>query len=929
MKQTDFFGTRQFSGGRDALGFDRAPAFEGRWRVANRHRALIALKSNSRPGAVTILFTDIEGSTRLWEQEPERMRRALVCHDELLRSAVKSNHGVVVKMIGDGMQAAFRDPLDGLKATFALQQALADPAATNGLSLCVRCGLHEGLAERRDNDFFGSVVNRAARIMRAAHGGQVLLSQKLAVLLRDRLPAGVGLRDLGSVRLRDLANPERVYQVEHPQLRHDFPALRSLESTPNNLPQQVTSFIGRDRELTEVKHLLRDTRLLTLLGVGGIGKTRLSLQVAADVVDDYPDGVWFVELAPVADTPLVPQTVASVLGVKEEAGRPVLEALVKFVSDRKLLLVLDNCEHLSHACAELAKQLLRSGPHLKIFTSSREPLHVAGETTYTLPSLAVPDPRQTSTLPAVTQYEAVRLFVDRAEAAQPAFELTSQNAPAVAAICQRLDGIPLALELAAARVRALSAEKISARLNDRFHLLTGGDQTALPRQQTLRACIDWSYELLTEKERALLRRLAVFAGGWTLEAAETVGAGSEIEESDVLDFLSRLVEKSLVEWGMEGERYRLLETVRQYAQERLSESGEEQDVRARHLDFYLTLTEKAEPNLYGPDQVTWFAQLDPERENILAAHEWCDRAADGAELGLRLVHAVWRLWMNRGFLELGYRMTLEALGRTGAAERGLARCLALHAIGQCGFLMGRYEEAQRYLEEGLAIARELGDKGRVVTTLGLLGDVLQGRGDLVSAREHLEKAHALALELGDKTKLAWTLNSRAELYRQDGNLDAAEPLYEDALALQRGLGNPYGIALYLLNLAMLSIGRRVVHRVPAMLLEALAIANETGWRRIGWMTLEVSAGLATLSKEWDRTARLLGAAERQMKQMGFHRVPPDEAFLAPLMAKARQALGQNTFAAAESAGRSLSYEAAMSEAREWLEVLLTSAHRPH
>src|SRR5436190_15565914 len=356
------------------------------------------------PGVVTFLFTDIEGSTRLWEQEPERMRPALARHDAIARAAVEGHRGIVVKTAGDGVHATFDDPLDAIGATLQLQQALADSTATGGIAFRVRCGLHLGVDERRDNDFFGPAVNRAARIMSVAHGGQVLLSEAVALLVRGRLPAGVTLRDLGAVRLRDLASPERVYQVVHPQLRQDFPALRSLEATPNNLPQQVTSFIGRGFDLTEVKKILGNTRLLTLLGVGGIGKTRLSLQVAADMLDGFPDGVWFVELAPLVDAQLVPQAVASVLGVKEEAGRPVVEALKKHVKDRQLLLIVDNCEHLVHACAELAKQLLESGPRLKILASSREHLHVPGEATYPVPALGVPEPSTATTPAALTQY---------------------------------------------------------------------------------------------------------------------------------------------------------------------------------------------------------------------------------------------------------------------------------------------------------------------------------------------------------------------------------------------------------------------------------------------------------------------------------------------------------------------------------------------
>jgi predicted ATPase len=502
---------------------------------------------------------------------------------------VEGHRGVVVKTTGDGAHAAFADPLDAIAAVVELQLALADAAATGGLALRVRSGVHAGVVERRDNDFFGSPVNRAARIMGAAHGGQVLLSQAIVDLVRDRLPPEVALRDLGAVRLRDLTGSERLYQLVHSRLQRDFPALRSLEATPNNLPQQLTSFIGREQELADVARLLGTTRLLTLLGVGGLGKTRLSLQAAADMLDAWPDGVWFVELAPLADGQRVAPAVAAVLGVKEAAGQSVREALQRHVRDRRLLIILDNCEHVLQACAELSRSLLEAGPGLRILASSREPLHVAGEATYQVPPLAAPDSGQGAQPAALSRYAAVQLFVARAAAAQPAFRLTAQNAAAVAAICRHLDGMPLALELAAARVRALSPEKIAERLHDRFRLLVGGDRTALPRQQTLRALIDWSHDLLAEPERALLRRLAVFAGGWTLEAAEAVGAGDGIEPADVLDLLTHLVDKSLVVVEAEGGRYTMLETVREYAQDRLDAAGDGDGARARHLAFHVAL----------------------------------------------------------------------------------------------------------------------------------------------------------------------------------------------------------------------------------------------------------------------------------------------------------------------------------------------------
>jgi predicted ATPase/class 3 adenylate cyclase len=871
------------------------------------------------PRIVTFLFTDIEGSTRLWEQQPERMQPALAHHDAIARSAVERNRGVVVKMTGDGIHAAFDDPLDAVGATLQLQQALADPGATEGIALRIRCGLHAGVDERRDDDFFGRSVNRAARIMSAAHGGQILASEAVAALIRDRLPEGVTLHDLGCARLRDLASPERIFQIAHPQLQQEFPPLRSLEATPNNLPQQVTSFVGRERQLAEVKKLFAKTRLLTLVGAGGIGKTRLSLQVAADLMDDFPDGVWFVELAPLTDEQRVPQAVASVLGVKEEPTRPMIEALLKHIKNRQALLVLDNCEHLVQACAALAAQSLQAAPQLKVLASSREALRTAGEHVYAVPPLSLPEPREAITAESLTQFEAAQLFLERAVASQPAFEATDRNAAAIADICVRLDGIPLAIELAAARVRALPVDTIATRLSDRFRLLAGGDRTVLPRQQTLQALIDWSYDLLTKPERIVLRRLAVFAGSWALEAAEAVAAGGEVTERDVLDLLSRLVEKSLAVLEASGSRYRLLETIRHYAQERLNEAGEGDAIRDRHLAFYLSLAESAGPKLVGPEQALWLARLDRERENLLLAHAWCDRAHDGAEIGLRLVHAVTRYWLNRGLLQLGEQLTMEALARPGAQAPSLSRCRSLFDAGQLECWMGHYAEAMPYLEESLEVARALGDRARIAMVLQPLGMASLAQGTLYAAQAYLEEALSLAQELGDKRELAAALNGLAQVHRLNGDLDRAEPLYTRAVALARELNDRESIAIGLLNLAMVSISRGSAHLARGMLLEASMIAMEIGSKPVGQSVLDVAAGLAASCKDWERAARLFGAVEAQTTRTGIRRDPADESFLAPLMENARQTLAPTLFTQLEAAGRALAYEDAMEDVRRWLE----------
>jgi non-specific serine/threonine protein kinase len=660
---------------------------------------------------------------------------------------------------------------------------------------------------------------------------------------------------------------------------------------------------------------------VTLLGFGGLGKTRLSLQVAAEVVDQYRDGVWLVELAPLTDSELVPQAVASVLGVKEEPGHPVLEALVEYSRNKRFLLVLDNCEHVIQACAELVSALLEAGPGCKIIASSREPLRISGEVSYYVPSLSVPRIDHQRTPEAFMTYEAVRLFVDRAAAAQPAFRVTEQNTGAIAQICNRLDGIPLALELAAARIRALPVETIAERLSDRFRLLTGGSRTALPRQQTLRALIDWSYDLLSHHERMLLRRLAVFAGGWTLEAAEAVCAGGEIDEAMVLDLLTQLVEKSLVVLSPEGGRYRLLDTVRQYAQERLVKSDESDATRAKHLGFYLDLVERARPELKGPQQAAALSRIDADRENLLVAHAWCEQADAGAEAGLRLAYAVKPYWLNRGLLGLGYRFTNEALARADAQARTVARCGGLADAGQLGFFLGRYAEAQALLEESLAIAREMEDSRRIAAVLQPLGMACLGQGHVAAARGHLEDALRLARDLGNERELAAALNALAQLHRMDGNLDSAESLYDEAVTLARKIGDGEIVAIGLLNLAMVSVGRNSGLRARAMLIEVLNIADAIGSKPAVQSVLEVSAGLAMSRTEWAAAALFYGMAEALAAQTGLQRDPADEAFLAPRMAKVHEMLGADAFAKATAPGVAVDYDSAVTRVRTWLEDL--------
>jgi len=756
-------------------------------------------------GVTTLLFTDIEGSARLWEQEGEGMSRALAEHDALSRQAVEGNRGVVVKMTGDGMYAAFSDPLDALNATALLQQSLVDLAAHNHIPLRVRAGLHLGIVERRDDDLFGSPVNRAARIMKAAHGGQVLVSQAVVDYVRERLPASVSLLDLGAVRLRDLATSEHVYQLVHPQLRQDFPALRSLEATPNNLPQQVTSFIGRERELADAKRLLEGTRLLTLLGMGGLGKTRLSLQIGADVLEKYPDGVWFIDLAPIKDPALVAATSAQVLGICEEAGKPLMQTLCAHVKERKLLLILDNCEHLVGACANLADELLRGAPEVRILATSREGLHIRGEQTYPVLPLAVPDRKAGAE--ALLRSEAVQLFVERARLQKPGFSVTEREAPAVAELCARLDGIPLALELAAARLRSMSVSDINARLHNRFKLLTGGSRTALERQQTLYALVNWSYDLLQENEQIVLDRLSVFAGGFDLEAAEVVCGADPIAPEDVLDLVTSLIEKSLVIVAQEidGSRYGLLETIKEFAREHLasryglsgtikeiaSERLQDRDdvaaTAARHCNYYLGIAKTARRKLEGPEQAEWMRRLEVDLDNLRAAIVLALAGGVDPVIAVKFEVALMRFRILRGYSTEGRNNVRKALALPGITEPNVARAHALYVGGTLASIQSDHGEATRMLTECLVIRRRLEDPRETAAALSTLSNLYVQQGDAAIAREYAEEALAIFREIHEPVGEAVGLLNLGEISVLQADDAGAQELLEQCLALAQSI----------------------------------------------------------------------------------------------------------------------------------------------
>lgn len=894
-------------------------------------------------GTITFLFTDIEGSTRLWEAYPEAMRAAVARHDDVMREAIATNGGVVVKTVGDAFCAAFSTAPDALSAALSAQRGLrAEKWPHLPSPIRARVALYTGVAELRDGDYYGQAPNRVARLLSAAHGGQTLLSASTQELIRDHLPPGSSVKDLGEHRLRDLSRPERVYQLLHPDLPDDFAAIRSLDTLPNNLPRQVTSFIGREKEMADVKRLLGATALLTIVGTGGSGKTRLAQQVGADLLPEYTDGVWLAELAPLSDPALVPQTIAATLGVREEPGRTITQTLAEYLKSRRLLLLLDNAEHLLAACAPLAGALMRACPDLRLMVTSREGLGIAGETTYRIPSLSLPDPRIDRTPESLSQYEAVRLFIDRAAAVQPAFAVTNQNAPAVAQLCHRLDGIPLAIELAAARVRALSVEQIAARLDDRFRLLTGGSRTALPRQQTLRALIDWSYDLLSDSECVLLRRLSVFSGGWALEASEKVcadaPAGVEkpdalapagmVEEWEVIDLLTGLVDKSLVVYEEKGgaARYRLLETVRQYAADKLTESGEREAFRSRHRDYFLSVVQEARAKMEGPEAVATLDCLETEHDNLRAALDWAaqDASSEGGETGLLMASSLQRFWEVRGYLNEGRERLRVALSHPATMHTAnRARGDALSGAGNLARNQGDYAAAKALHEESLSVRRAIDDRTGMMASLNNLGNVATAQGDYAAASALLEEALALSRELGNpNVEAVILLNVGFARLRQD-HYEEAWRLLEAARLLCETLGKT--ITLLHVYGVMGDAARKQGDRTNARLRyrDCLRLCREVGDRAVTANVLENLADgvarpdaaaetqAAVDGSEQVRAVELLGAASALRERLNLQPDAQEKEEVERIGRALMAALGEMSFLSAFMRGREMGWEQAI------------------
>ncbi len=791
-------------------------------------------------GTVTFLFTDIEGSTKLAQQYPDAMPILLARHHEILNQSIQPYHGYVFQIVGDAFCAAFHFANDALHAAVKAQQLLHHEAWMFA-PIKVRMGIHTGKAEFQENGEYQGylTLSQIQRLMSAAHGGQVLVSHAAAELVRDEMPNGVTLRDMGERRLKDMIRPEHIYQLVIANLPRDFPPIKTLDVPHYNLPAQITSFIGRETEMAEIKQALGEYRLVTLTGSGGAGKSRLSVQVGMECLDQFSDGVWLAELAPVTDPALVPQTLFSMFNLQEDTHRTALQVLADYLRPKSILLVLDNCEHLIEACAQISEALLHACPKLHILASSREALGIDGEAAYPVPSLKTPDPSDLPTLDQLEKMDSIRLFVERAVTAKPGFTLTKDNAPFLAQICHRLDGIPLAIELAASRVKVLTAQQIASRLDDRFRLLTGGSRTALPRQQTLRAMIDWSYSLLSEQEKMLFRRLAVFVGGWTLDAAEAAcsEAGNGL---DILDLLARLVDKSLVfTEEFNGEiRYHRLETIRQYSREKFFETDEVEEIKDRHLEFFVQFSELTDENLKGRDQILWQNRMSAEQDNLRVALEW--GLSRNPESALRIAGAANLFWTAGGYSAEGFRWTQKALEQVEkisdpntitTGQRLVARARALRGLTRLYLSLGDNAKAKGAAEESVALYRQSQDQRGLAFALVVLAYPLEFLGERERAEAVLQESYSIACAEGDVYVLCRSLNRLAhvilDLYH---DLNLSQGYLEESLRLAKEAGLRSQEAQASEILATIAMRRNDYMEARTRLEESARIYEEIGAR---------------------------------------------------------------------------------------------------
>jgi len=870
----------------------------------------------------TFLFTDIERSSELWETHPQAMGRALAQHDTLLRATFEKFNGNIFKTIGDAFCVAFDNTHDAVNAAVATQRGLAAAAWEETGPLRVRMAVHTGEAEQRDNDYFGPTLNRVSRVLSVGHGGQSLLTHVAAEIVRGALPSEIMLRDLGERRLKDLRQPERIFQLVVHDLPDNFPPLRSLEVLPNNLPAQVTSFVGREREMAEIKRLFPSTRLLTLTGPGGTGKTRLSLHLAADLLDQFPHGVWLVELSTVSDPALIPEALINAVGIREVPDRAPLATLVEALRTRNLLLVLDNCEHLIADCAQVVSTILRSCPQVKVIASSREALSIEGETIWALAPLSMPDFRRDDPqldADQIAQLEAVQLFVERAKAVRPEFRLTSENSALIAQICWRLDGLPLAIELAAARVKLLPLAQVLERLDDRFRLLTGGSRSALPRQQTLGALIDWSYDLLSEPERTLLRRLSVFVAGRTLEMAEAVCAVDGLDKRDIFDLLCSLADKSLlvVDSPPDGEtRYTMLESIWDYADDKLMQHGEGPKFARRHLDYFVAFAEKAEPHLFGADMKEWLDRVARELPNLNRALRTSLDQPETIVLGLRIAGALTRFWEIRSYLTEGNEQFAELLARADDSIPPIVRAKAELGSGRLSWAQDRDEAALVHYGKARSIYESLGMKTEVGLIDAYLGFIERNEAHDAKAKVHFENARGVGEALGSSRITLTALSGLSSIMAAEGDYAQARKIKESCIAGAKALGDRWVQAWATGALARVCFDMGDFGAARCYIIDALAITRDLGNNWSVPYAIEAIANILMRQNEAAKAVRLYGAAAAHRETLALALSPMDAITHREAMELLHKAVPDEQFQEEWKQGQALGFQAAVNLALE-------------
>jgi predicted ATPase/class 3 adenylate cyclase len=820
-------------------------------------------------GTVTFFFSDIEGSTRLIQRLGERYPDVLLAHHTIQREALAANGGHELRTEGDSFFIVFGSALEACAGAAAVQRHLHAHAWPDGGQVRVRIGLHTGEATLVGNEYLGLDVHRAARVASAGHGGQVLVSETTRVLVDHALPPGLALKDLGMHRLKDLARPERLFQLTVEGIPDDFPPLKTLESTPNNLPTQLTSFIGRDDQVREARQLLERSRLLTLTGPGGTGKTRLSLQIAAGLLDQFPDGVYFVPLSAIRDPDLVPSAIAQALAISMTGSRRPIEALLENLREKQTLLVLDNFEQVLEA-APIATQLLEGSAGLRVLVSSRIALRVSGEQEFPVPPLALPDLKALPGLAALSQFEAVRLFIERAVAVKPDFHATNENAPAIAGICERVDGLPLAIELAAARVKLFSPQALLSRLEKSLAALGSGTRDAPARQQTLRGAILWSYDMLDAGARRLLARVSVFARGGNLEQLEPVCGPVEDVGGDVLGALDWLAEQSLLRRlpDFDEPRFLMLQTIRDFAMERLEESGEAHPIRDRHLAAFIALAQQAQPHLFGPRRKEWLDRLEEDHDNLRAALDWAV-VSQNARSAMALSAGMWRFWQMRGHLHEGRRRMDDVLAMPNSVEFPKERLAALEAAGGLAYWQADMPVAQRFYDECVALTRMQGDDRALANALyNAAFPRVVSREAIAEAKPMLEEALPLFRKVGDQTGMArvlWGIGNALFFEKDYAN---ARPMLEEAVALNRKLDDQFGLGWSVHTLGLVTFNLGDFERARACWTEAIHLFATAGDVPGMILQLDNLSVLARHDGDYVRAGRLFSAATAHQVSSG-------------------------------------------------------------